>query len=109
MPVQQPIPILIGGHAEVAIDRAVRLGDGWITGPVSTDRLAALMELVRTACVRHDRDPSTLPIYARVGTKGTDIGDIHRYAESGVHSLHVDLDTLDELRRFAEDVLPKVE
>src|SRR6516165_9247442 len=29
-PVQQPIPILIGGHSEPAIDRAARLGDGWI-------------------------------------------------------------------------------
>jgi alkanesulfonate monooxygenase SsuD/methylene tetrahydromethanopterin reductase-like flavin-dependent oxidoreductase (luciferase family) len=27
-PVQQPIPILIGGHSEAGIDRAARIGDG---------------------------------------------------------------------------------
>lgn len=29
LPVQQPIPIWLGGHAEITVDRVARLGDGW--------------------------------------------------------------------------------
>src|SRR5262249_18389118 len=36
-PVQQPIPILIGGHSDAALDRAARLGDGWIAAAMSSD------------------------------------------------------------------------
>lgn len=32
MPVQQPIPIWFGGHAEVVLERMSRLGDGWMPG-----------------------------------------------------------------------------
>ena len=30
LPVQQPIPIWFGGHADVVIQRAAQLGDGWL-------------------------------------------------------------------------------
>jgi probable F420-dependent oxidoreductase len=30
LPVQRPIPIWLGGHAEQALQRAARLGDGWM-------------------------------------------------------------------------------
>jgi probable F420-dependent oxidoreductase len=31
MPVQQPIPVWFGGHAEAVLQRMARLGDGWMT------------------------------------------------------------------------------
>ena len=36
------------------------------------------------------------------------LDDVRRYADLGVHSLQVHLGTLDELRRFADEVLPRV-
>ena len=39
-PVQQPIPILIGGHSDPALDRAARLGDGWIAAGMGATRFA---------------------------------------------------------------------
>ena len=49
-PQQRPIPILIGGHSSPALDRAVRIGDGWIAAPMSANRLAELLaELYRLA------------------------------------------------------------
>lgn len=30
LPIQQPIPIWFGGHAEIVIKRAAQLGDGWL-------------------------------------------------------------------------------
>ena len=32
LPVQQPIPIWFGGHADVVLRRMARLGDGWLPG-----------------------------------------------------------------------------
>jgi probable F420-dependent oxidoreductase len=32
MPVQRPIPIWFGGHAEATLQRMARLGDGWLPG-----------------------------------------------------------------------------
>ncbi len=36
MPVQRPIPILVGGLTEVALRRAARIGDGFCAGPTAT-------------------------------------------------------------------------
>ena len=107
-PVQQPIPILIGGHSEVAIDRAARLGDGWIAAGVSPQRLSELIAPLHTACECHGRDPSTLPIYCRGGQGALTIDELRHFEELEVRSLQVNIDTLDELKRFADEVLPQL-
>lgn len=106
-PVQQPIPILVGGHSEAAMDRAARLGDGWIAAGMSADRLAELLVPLRAALDRHGRDPATLPVYvgARPGPPLT-LDDLRRYEDAGAHAVQVGIDTLDELRRFGDEVLP---
>ena len=38
-PVQRPIPILIGGHSDIALERAGRIGDGWIAAQMSPERV----------------------------------------------------------------------
>lgn len=105
-PVQRPIPILIGGHGEVAIDRAVRIGDGWIAAGVSAGRLVELLPLLRDAAAHHRRDLATLPIYCRTGA--ATVADLRPFEELGVHAVQVDIATLDDLKRFADEVLPRV-
>ena len=105
-PVQQPIPILIGGHGEKAIDRAVRLGDGWVAAGVSAGRLAELLPLLQAAAARHGRDVSTLPIYCRCGAATVD--DLRPYEDLGVQAVQVDIATFDDLKRFADEVLPQL-
>jgi alkanesulfonate monooxygenase SsuD/methylene tetrahydromethanopterin reductase-like flavin-dependent oxidoreductase (luciferase family) len=50
-PLQSPSPpIIIGAQVEAAIDRAARLGDGWLIVPIPTsDRLAAQMAQFKSA------------------------------------------------------------
>jgi len=52
LPVQRPIPLWFGGHAEPVLKRAARLGDGWmpnyrrvVEARQSLDRLNSLLEL----------------------------------------------------------------
>ena len=55
------LEVWIGGHAAPAIDRAARLGDGWIAAPWATDQQAAEMaDAYRKACEGHDRAPGEI-------------------------------------------------
>jgi alkanesulfonate monooxygenase SsuD/methylene tetrahydromethanopterin reductase-like flavin-dependent oxidoreductase (luciferase family) len=107
-PAQRPIPILVGGHSDAALDRAVRLGDGWITGPMSAGRLAELIPAHRAGCERHGRDPSTLPIYCRGARAATTVDEVRQYEALGAHTLHIDVADLDGLKRLADEVLAKL-
>jgi probable F420-dependent oxidoreductase len=68
LPVQQPIPVWMGGDSEVVIRRAARLADGWITlpsfrpGPAGQQTVDRLHGLVRDA----GRDPAAFGIEARM-------------------------------------------
>jgi len=43
-PPPEPVPILIGGHSEVALRRAARVGDGWMGTYYGIDELRAYVE-----------------------------------------------------------------
>ena len=54
-PVQVPHPPLwVAGVADAAIDRAARLGDAWMCGPVqSLPKAKACLDVYRSSCERH--------------------------------------------------------
>jgi probable F420-dependent oxidoreductase len=68
LPVQQPIPVWMGGESEPVLRRAARLADGWITlqtfrpGPAAQHTVDLLHRLVREA----GRDPAAFGIEGRV-------------------------------------------
>lgn len=106
-PVQQPIPILVGGHSEAAVDRAARLGDGWIAADVSADRLVELLPLLAAAAERHGRDLADLPVYCGTGRRpAITLDEVRRYEELGVRSLQVWADGIDDLKRLGDEILP---
>ena len=52
----EPVEVWVGATAEVAIDRAARLGDGWIGTPgLLHDEATRLLDVYREACSRHGR------------------------------------------------------
>ena len=59
-PVQEPHPPLwVAGVADAAVDRAARLGDAWLCGPVqSLPKARACLGLYRDACARHGTRPA---------------------------------------------------
>ena len=69
-PVQDPHPPLwVAGVADAAVDRAARLGDAWVCGPVqSLAKVRACRDAYRAGCARAGRRPEwVLRRYAWVG------------------------------------------
>jgi probable F420-dependent oxidoreductase len=77
LPVQQPIPIWMGGDSDVVIRRAARLADGWITLPsfrpdaAGQETVDRLQRLIRDA----GRDPAAFGIEARMALATVPPGD----------------------------------
>jgi probable F420-dependent oxidoreductase len=62
-PVQKPgVPIVVGGHTEVAARRAARYGDGFFPGVTDDDTLRRLLGIMRDECQKLGRDPSTIEV-----------------------------------------------
>jgi alkanesulfonate monooxygenase SsuD/methylene tetrahydromethanopterin reductase-like flavin-dependent oxidoreductase (luciferase family) len=59
----EPVEVWIGGDAPPAIDRAARLGDGWIAAPWATDeQVAGLLRQYQERCQAHGRTPAAVAI-----------------------------------------------
>jgi len=66
-PVRGGIPIWFGGNSDAAIDRAARLGDGWMgAGSAPWAAIPQTLESVHAALERHGRDPAGFTIGKRV-------------------------------------------
>jgi alkanesulfonate monooxygenase SsuD/methylene tetrahydromethanopterin reductase-like flavin-dependent oxidoreductase (luciferase family) len=116
-PVQRPIPIFVGGHSDAALERAGRIGDGWISAPMSPGRLREHWSKVQAAAERHGRDPDALRLVSAMSPLADASAQpdaVGAYREAGVHHLIVDLyvssrdAVFDELHRLGSEVLPEL-
>ena len=74
LPVQRPIPLWIGGGADVVIKRAGRLADGFLPalgGPGETT--ARKLDMMREAAREAGRDPDTIEIGVSVAFAGSTV------------------------------------
>jgi alkanesulfonate monooxygenase SsuD/methylene tetrahydromethanopterin reductase-like flavin-dependent oxidoreductase (luciferase family) len=77
----EPLEVWIGGHASPAIDRAARLGDGWLAGPESVPPQArVLVDAYLGRCAAHGRRPTAVAIRRDVHV-GADDQDAARVAD----------------------------
>jgi probable F420-dependent oxidoreductase len=89
-PIQEHIPVLVGGDSEAAISRAVRLADGYFPGEGDIDRLAALIERLRVAAEKAGRDPAEIEVNAMFGAQMTDpVAGVEQMREVGVGRIMV--------------------
>lgn len=59
----EPIEVWIGGHARAAVDRAARLGDGWIVGPdLPVEHALEVLDYYRERCAHHGKEPKAIAI-----------------------------------------------
>jgi probable F420-dependent oxidoreductase len=113
----QPVPILIGGHADAALRRAARLGDGWMHGGGKEnlgDLLAKLNQYRRDA--GRERVPFEIHV---ISMDAFTLDGVRRLEDQGVTDVVVgfrnayEADTqtlqhkLDALRGFADRVIAK--
>ncbi|HEX6394149.1 MAG TPA: TIGR03619 family F420-dependent LLM class oxidoreductase [Acidimicrobiales bacterium] len=77
------IPILIGGHSEKSLERAGRLGDGWLPAGMSTDEIAASIVKINEYRKRYGRDHLPFAVHAICMDAFTADG-VRRLADIGV-------------------------
>jgi len=115
------LPVLIGGHGEAALRRAASVGDGWLHGGGNGADLPGL--LTRLAELRAECGTEQRPFEVHViSMDAYSANGVRRLADAGVTDVivgfrwpyHVGPDTealqpkLDKLRRYADDVIAKV-
>ncbi len=82
-PVQQPgVPIVVGGHTELAARRAARYGDGFFPGVTEEDKLVWLLGILREECAKLGRDPKTIEVTS--GRAVPDADGVKRLRDLGV-------------------------
>ena len=116
-----PVPILIGGHHEAALKRAAIDGDGWLHGGGDPADLPGL--LARLAELRREHGTENKPFEVHViSLDAYTVDGVRRLEELGVtdvivgfrwpYGVEQDTETLatkvDNLKRFADDVIAKV-
>jgi len=117
-----PIPLLIGGHADVALRRAARQGDGWIhAGGGDGSELGTMVDRVNALRAEYGRDKEPFEVHA-ISMDAFSVDGVHRLEDQGVtdvivgfrYPYTVEPDTqpvqekIDLLSRFADSVITKV-
>ncbi|RNM14977.1 TIGR03619 family F420-dependent LLM class oxidoreductase [Nocardioides pocheonensis] len=117
----EPVPLLVGGHSDAALRRAVLKGDGWMHAggdPEELDRLLARLAEIRKA-EGDDRDDFEVHV---ISYDAYTLDGIKRLEDKGVTDAIVGFrvpyikgpDTeplqtkIDHLNRYAEDIISKV-
>jgi probable F420-dependent oxidoreductase len=118
-----PIPILIGGHGDKNIERAARIGDGWISAGMPDDQLAATVRRLRELREDYGRGNVEFEIH-NTTVDSFSVDGIKRLEDQGIthtmggfsaanpYSREPDTEPLqaklDALRAYADNVIAKV-
>ncbi len=96
LPVQRPIPIWFGGHAEPVIKRMAKMGDGWMPNYRTPDRARPALEKIDQYLDQAGRDKAKFGIEARIsfgdGNSSTWEQLVHGWESVG--ATHMTLNTM---------------
>lgn len=82
LPVQQPIPIWFGGHADPVLHRIARMGDGWLPNYLTPEECSPSLEKLHRYLAEQGRTPDEIGIEPRIKFQGSSPDEWHRLAES---------------------------
>ena len=94
VPVQTPLPIIIGGSKGKAFARVARYGSGWYAPTASVQQLSALLPSLDAACAAAGRARESVELTAMWIPAMEPVDVVPRYAELGVSRLLVPLPAL---------------
>jgi probable F420-dependent oxidoreductase len=117
----EPIPILIGGHTDVALRRAARVADGWMAAGASDEDLAAWLARLAQLRAEYGRERQPFEVHA-ASLQGYSADGVRRLEEQGVTDVIVGFrdpyttahdtqslqEKIDALRWYADEVVGKV-
>jgi len=107
-PLQDPLPIHIGGESDAALARVARAGNGWHTFNRSPDGLAEPLATLDGLLAVHGRTRSDITITVCPYFQPLDADIAERYAEAGadaVSALLIPMDT-DSVRSQLDGLIP---
>ena len=61
-PVQDPIPVVLGGHAKKVLSRVIRYGDGWLPNRADPAAVEEGRKILDSLASERGRDPSSISI-----------------------------------------------
>jgi probable F420-dependent oxidoreductase len=109
-PLQQPLPLHIGGDTKPAKRRAALRGDGWLPMNHSLEQLPAAIKEVDAMRADAGRDGRT---FITVGGGPKSLDDIRRYHDAGVDRViampyQSSRTAMDDIARYGDEVLAKL-
>jgi probable F420-dependent oxidoreductase len=113
LPVQKPLPLVIGGSKGKAFERVARFGQGWYAPTSSVAGLEELIPSLDAACEQHGRDRSEIEITA-MWVPAMEKPDVFpRYEALGARRLLMPMalfgaKPIEGLRKFGDDVMAKL-
>lgn len=115
LPVQRPIPVWFGGHAEVVLERAARLGEGWMPNYRTPQDALPWLEKLDGYLARAGRSRQQFGVEARCSYGSGDLEALVRLANAwqAAGATHLSINTmglgfttpqqhLDALTKFAQ-------
>ena len=114
---KKPIPVLLSGHVDLAMKRAARIGDGWISANVPFEVLKPLVEKVEQYRREFGTDKQPFEMHG-FDVTAVDLGTVRRTQDIGVTDLQVLPwmmiglaptlgQKLDSIKRYGDEVIAK--
>jgi probable F420-dependent oxidoreductase len=96
MPVQQPIPVWVGGSSAPAYRRMGRIADGWFPQVPPGPRLTEALAVIAEGAAEAGRDPSSIGVEGRISWGDGDLARLADHAERwrAAGATHIAIDTM---------------